>query len=139
MCKYKKIGYALLTISINEDHLFTWLRYVDTIDASAKAREKKFTWILLNKYKEGRNYIVRLRSKLKGDVDPVTLQESNLLPWDYSGPVTIIKKGTDPKTLPKAPKATKSPKGTDTSNEIADEPKGKGTDETPVSFLSQFH
>ncbi|CAG8492358.1 6961_t:CDS:2 [Funneliformis caledonium] len=81
--------------------------YVDTIDAIAKAREVKFIWNLLETYPEGTNYIVRLRSKLKGDPEPVTVEEANLLPWVYSGPITIIKKGTDPKSLPKA--VTKTP------------------------------
>jgi len=119
--------------------------YVDTIDAIAKAREIKFTWILLNKYQEGSDYVVRLRSKLKDDVDPVTPEESNLLPWVYSGPVTIIKEGTDPETLPKPqPKAGKTkakevtaPEGkvpkAKTAKEVEaelDEPKGKGNTQT---------
>ncbi|CAI2171784.1 4883_t:CDS:2 [Funneliformis geosporum] len=91
--------------------------YVDTIDAVAKAREVKFTFNLLETYPEGTNYIVRLRSKLKNDKDPVTVEESNLLPWVYSGPITIIKKGTDPKSLPKAKApVTKAPTETGAKN-----------------------
>ncbi|CAG8553590.1 11137_t:CDS:2 [Paraglomus occultum] len=69
--------------------------YTDTLDAAAKLREVKFTFILLTKYTPG-DYILRLRSKKKGDVDPVTAEEANKFKWSYSPSFKIVSAGGAP-------------------------------------------
>jgi len=66
--------------------------YEDTIDATAKAKEVKFTWVLQDKYKPG-EFLVRLRSKLKGDPDPANADEANKLKWAYSDSFKIVAAG----------------------------------------------
>jgi hypothetical protein len=66
--------------------------YEDTIDAIAKAKEVKFTWVLQDKYKPG-EFLVRLRSKLKGDPDPANADEANKLKWAYSDSFKIVAAG----------------------------------------------
>ncbi|CAI2165771.1 1915_t:CDS:2 [Funneliformis geosporum] len=59
-------------------------KYVDTIDDRAKVREKSFSWKLERPYKPGKNYIIRLRHKKKGDQDPTDFKAYEALDWKYS-------------------------------------------------------
>ncbi|CAG8441394.1 14175_t:CDS:2 [Funneliformis mosseae] len=59
-------------------------KYVDTIDDRAKVREKSFSWKLERPYKPGKNYIIRLRHKKKGDKDPTDFKAYEALDWKYS-------------------------------------------------------
>jgi uncharacterized membrane protein YgcG len=67
--------------------------YVDTFDDAAELKLAKFTWLLLTKYTPGENYIVRLRSRTKGDPNPVTADEANKLPWSYSPNIKLVGAG----------------------------------------------
>jgi len=66
--------------------------YTDTIDGGDKLRDVKFTFILLTKYTPG-DYLIRIRSRNRGDVEPVTAEEANKLKWAYSPTFKIVAAG----------------------------------------------
>jgi len=67
--------------------------YVDTVDDAAKIRFTNFSWILLPKYTPGANYLIRLRSRTRGDASPATPDEANKLQWSYSPNIKIVGTG----------------------------------------------